>query len=187
MFINIHFPVGIFSKCLLGRAIKNHLFDIPEAKALPGSIVKMPFVFLGDEAFPLLNNLLKPYPRNQSMIDREKAIFNYRLSRARRIVENAFGLLSQNFRIFYTPICLNVTVTENLIACACILHNLIIDERGVPTDMDELFNNELHSLTEYNEIESDSPQELKSKIRDAFKEYFNSIGSVSWQNDTFRL
>lgn len=107
--------------------------------------------------------------------------------RARRIVENAFGLLSQHFRIFYTPINLKVSVTENLIACACILQNLIIDERGVPSDIGELSNNELQSLPVYNDIEANSPQELKFKIRDTFKEYFNSVGSVSWQNDAFRL
>lgn len=155
---------------------------------LPGSNLTAPFVFLGDEAFPLLNNLLKPYPRDQSMVDSEKAVFNYRLSRARRIVENAFGLLSQHFRIFYTPIILNVSVIENLITCACILQNLIIDEKGVPLDMDDLINNELQSVSICNEIQSTSSQDLKFKIRDTFKTYFNSSsGSVSWQNDVFRL
>lgn len=185
--MDTHTHIGIFSKCHLGRAIKHTLFDTPDAKILPGSNITAPFVFLGDEAFPLLNNLLKPYPRDQSVLDRKKAVFNYRLSRARRIVENAFGLLSQHFRIFYTPIYLDVSATENLITCACILQNLIIDERGVPTDMGDLINNELQSLPVIDEVQTHSPQELKFKIRDTFMEYFNSTGSVSWQNDTFRL
>lgn len=186
-FVNSTFHVGIFSKCNLGRAIKHNLFDVPDAKSLPGSSVRVPFVFLGDEAFPLLNNLLKPYPRNQSMLDNEKAIFNYRLSRARRIVENAFGLLSQYFRIFYTPVHMNMCDIENLITCACILQNLIIDERGVPSDIDELSNDELHTLPEYDEIEAESAELMKFTIRDTFKQYFNSVGSVPWQNDAFRL
>lgn len=142
---------------------------------------------MGDEAFPILENLLKPYPRNQSLHDRKKAIFNYRLSRARRIVENAFGILTQNFRIFSTAIHLNVEVIEDLVTAACILHNMIIEERGVQIEVDESRSNNLESIQGH-EIETDASQELKYKIRDTFMEYFNSPGGeISWQNDTFRL
>lgn len=80
-----------------------------------------------------------------------------------------------------------MAATENLITCACILHNLIIDERGVPENSMDLMNDELESLGEYPEAENESAQELKFRIRDSYKEYFNSVGSVSWQNDPFRL
>lgn len=105
---------GIFSRCNLGKAIKENTFQIPLPTNLPGTDIVLPHVVLRDEAFPLLNNLMKPYPRNQSLIDRSKAIFNYRLSRARRIVENSFGILTNRFRIFSTPIHLNVATVENL-------------------------------------------------------------------------
>lgn len=130
--------------------------------------------------------MLKPYPRDQSGHDRTKAIFNYRLSRARRIVENAFGLLTQHFRIFLTPIHLNVDVLEDLVTVACILHNLMIDEKGIPSER-ELPPSDLDSINDILEIESDTNQELKYRIRDTFKGYFNGLGAVSWQNDSFRL
>lgn len=85
----------------------------------------------------------------------------------------AFGILSQQFRIFYTPIHLNVAAIENLVTCACILHNMIIEERGVPPNCEDLINNELESITEYHEIETGPHEELKFKIRDTFKDYFN--------------
>lgn len=175
---------GIFSKCALGRAIKEKQFDFPAPKVLPNSDIIAPYVFLGDAAFPLLDNLLKPYPRNQSQNDRSKIIFNYRLSRARRIVENAFGILSQHFRIFFTPIQTSVDVIEDLVTVVCIIHNLMIDENRDENDQAML---PLDSIEDYHEFETENNQELRHSIQDSYKEYFNGSGSVSWQNDSFRL
>lgn len=61
------------------------------------------------------------------MGDASKKIFNYRLSRARRVTENAFGLLSQVFRVFYQPMNIESTTCDNLIWVACCLHNMLRD------------------------------------------------------------
>lgn len=47
---------------------------------------------IGDAGYPLLPWLLKPFPHNTNLSSRQKT-FNYRLSRARIVSENAFGRL----------------------------------------------------------------------------------------------
>lgn len=134
---------------------------------------------------------MKPYPRNQSSLDRSKAIFNYRLSRARRMVENAFGLLTQSFRIFLTPIHLNIETTEILVTVTCILHNLIIEERLASTknvsDHPEFdCSSDLPSIVA-DDTDSETFTDEAVQIRNTFKDYFNNVGAVSWQNESFRL
>ena len=89
---------GTFSAWNLGRAITSGSFDKPDRKPLPNTNILLPHAFVADAAFPLSENLLRPYPGKN--LAEEKKIFNYRLSHARRIVENAFGILAARWRIF---------------------------------------------------------------------------------------
>ena len=61
----------------------------------------MPYFFVGDEAFPLKEKFQKPFPR--ASLTFEKEVYNYRLSRARRISENAFGILAARWRAHLPP------------------------------------------------------------------------------------
>ena len=80
------------------------------------------FIYV-DVAFPLRTNLMKPYPfRNLS---HDKRVFNYRLSRARRIVENAFGILAQRLRVFLSPIQVAPENVEKITLASCALHNYL--------------------------------------------------------------
>jgi hypothetical protein len=58
-------------------------------------------------------------------ITQPECIFNYRLSRARRIVENAFGILTNCFQCFLTTLQLGPeSASDVVLACVC-LHNLM--------------------------------------------------------------
>jgi len=54
---------------------------------------------------------------------KQNKIFNYRLPRARRVPENAFGILAQRVRVFGRPIELKVSTIDLVIRSACYLHN----------------------------------------------------------------
>jgi len=114
---------GVFKNCSLQRAFDDNSLHIPQPEPLPGQRIPTPFVIVADDAFPLKSYIMKPYPRNH--LSREKRIFNYRLSRARRISENAFGILSNCFRVFMTPICLEPAKVESIVMASCTLHNYL--------------------------------------------------------------
>ena len=84
---------GTWNHCSLHRAVEDGIAGVPQAEALPNDDQPVPYHFVADDAFALRTWLMKPYPhRSQNVRER---IFSYRLSRARRVVENAFGILRQ--------------------------------------------------------------------------------------------
>jgi hypothetical protein len=90
---------GVYQNSTMCRALENNTLRIPPPQPLPLEHDEaLPFVFVADEAFPLKTYIMKPYA-HRGMNDTEK-VFNYRLSRARRIVENAFGIMAARFRVF---------------------------------------------------------------------------------------
>ena len=69
----------------------NNPFHLPEDKLLPGDDVPVPYFIIGDNAFGINKTLMNPFSiRNMNY---HKRIINYRLSRARRVVEKAFGFV----------------------------------------------------------------------------------------------
>ena len=92
---------SVYANSHLGYAIENGLLDIPQPSKLPQSERILPYVFIGDDAFGLKNHLMKPYPfQHLSLAER---VFNYRSSRARRVIENAFGVAPSCFRVLHRP------------------------------------------------------------------------------------
>ncbi|CAI6352050.1 unnamed protein product [Macrosiphum euphorbiae] len=88
---------NVFRESALGVKLYSQQLKLPDPANLPDDINNpQPFVFIGDEAFALHTNLLRPYPGRGLTLTRK--VFNYRLSRARRTVECAFGVLANKRR-----------------------------------------------------------------------------------------
>ena len=112
---------GIYNNSSLYRIINEDTLGIPTPTMVKES--PLPFVIIADDAFPLKTNLLKLYAFRG--LTRENHIFNYRLSRARRISKNAFGILANHFQVFLTPIQLSTENTEKIVLASFVLHNFL--------------------------------------------------------------
>jgi len=91
---------GVFMNTPLRAALEDTRIGLPPREPLPGGDRPIPYFIVGDEAFALKDYLQKPFPHRG--LSRQERIYNYRLSRARRVVENAFGILSN--RLVCAPV-----------------------------------------------------------------------------------
>ncbi|XP_022179309.1 uncharacterized protein LOC111039946 [Myzus persicae] len=80
---------GVLYYTKFWEKFENNTLNIPLPSCLPNTSGTYPYVFVSDEAFSLKSNLMKPFSQHE--LTNHRRIFNYRLSRARRVVENAFA------------------------------------------------------------------------------------------------
>lgn len=153
----------------------------------------LPYVFISDEAFALREDFLKPY--NVRVLNDERRIFNYRLSRARRVVENVFGIMVARFGVLRSQINLQPKNIDCVVLACCVLHNFLRKTATAMYTPDESLDNEdpiSHEFSdglraEETQVASlsigqarNASQEAKH-VRDRFMTYFNNEGSVPWQ------
>jgi hypothetical protein len=115
----VHDARVLVNSTLYKKAITNNL--LPNCtRRLCG--VDIPLLILGDPAYPLLPWLMKPYLENQHSTSEERH-FNYRQSRARMTVENAFGRLKGRWRCLLKRMDVNIANIPNVVATCVALHN----------------------------------------------------------------
>lgn len=124
----------VFYESDFGKAFMDAKLNIPKGTApLPGTNIQMPCFFVGDDAFGLSKHQMKPYSGKH--LSPLQKIFNYRLSRARRTIENVFGILVSRWRILRKPICLYPSSVDDIVKATVCLHNFLMveNEKKSPT------------------------------------------------------
>ncbi|XP_028417861.1 putative nuclease HARBI1 [Dendronephthya gigantea] len=185
---------GLFNASVLKRTLDNGSLNLPPPTCVEG--IPEPLIsyhMVGNDAFALTSTMMKPYPHRH--IDKTKRIFNYRLSRARRVVENAFGILASRFCVFLTTIKLSPERVTYLILASCCLHNFMV-------------NNNKHAYTSTGDVESEdhaflsgawradpplnslqscttnrNPTRSAKQQRQLLTNYFSGAGAVTWQDN----
>ena len=183
---------GTWARCSLHRAIIDGRIGFPDPTPLPNDDRDIPFHLVGDDAFALKTWLMKPYA-HLSQLHHER-VFSYRLSRARRVVENAFGILQQRWRVFSTTLLVRPRVVRLISICACILHNLQLKKQPpLPHHLDREDDN--HNMIpgswrDENDLMEDlagdpgmrNPSRDAKSVRKYLAAYYASpAGSVPWQ------
>lgn len=187
---------GVWSKCKFKDAIKKEEMGIPPPTNLPNSDIHVPYVIVGDDAFPLQTYLMKPYPGSD--LPFEKHIHNYRLSRAQRVSENAFGILSSQFQVFNKPIHTCPDRANVVVQASIVLHNMLHTESRQAYSPPELldqediqrrrivkgqWHNQGHNGLGDLQIIPRRPTRGAMDVCNSFCAYFNNEGSVPWQSE----
>ena len=182
----------------MGYAIENGLLDTPQPSKLPQSERILPYIFIGDDAFGLKNHLMKPYPfLHLSLAER---VFNYRSSRARSVIENAFGVAARRFRVLHRPMIAKPTTVISITKAIVALHNFLmslnsndnysycppgfVDQDNSSGIIEGEWRREKENILGLRDIEhlgSNNYSKNAKETRDSFKEYFNQEGQAERQ------
>jgi len=174
---------NIFKISSFGKKLYSNQINFPPDNNLPGDEFgkPQPFVIVGDEAFALHNNLLRPFP-GRSLND-QRRIFNYRQSRARQTIECSFGILSQKWRVFQTSILVDPDMATTITKACCVLHNFIRRRDGY--NIEHTLSCPLECITERRGV-GNSLTSAKD-VREYWVKYVNDPShALSWQNKVIR-
>ena len=189
---------GVWSKCSMLKGIENSEISLPSPMPLPYGTKSIPYVFVGDDAFPLKPYMMQPYP--QTGLNEERRVYNYKHSRARRISENLFGIIANRWRVFRSVILLPQKTIETLILATLCVHNFLrrrrvtknvycppglavrITSSGDVIPGDWRKNQPTDSLHALQVPATGHNATIDAKrVRETLKDYFFNEGAVEWQ------
>ncbi|KAM4043782.1 uncharacterized protein ACNLHF_014059 [Anomaloglossus baeobatrachus] len=170
----------IFRSSRLAQRLQENSLLIPPPVALPGTSGPLaPYVMVADAGFALSKHVMRPYPRRS--IDDRKQYFNNRLTKARRYVECAFGILANKWRIYQTTIQLQPTFVTSVLKATIVLHNYCrIHEGGTYVDDEFQIN---HVVNPTGEPMSHNSVTSGLQIRNLFTDYFNCFDDNNNSDD----
>ena len=185
---------GAWKNSALNVALLSGDMMLPKSKELPQSEKVASYVFLADDAFPLKPFIMKSYPKNKQSLD--EAVFSYRLSRVKRLGENAFGLMASKFPVLKSTMCVIPDKVAQIVLATVILHNLLLRESpgtyftsGIVDAEDPetgvvssgSWRKEKQQLLRVKNERKNVVSDNALTVRDTFAEYFCSEGAIPLQ------
>ena len=173
----------IFNASQLKRRIEDGRIVFPDPAPITQGGRDVPYFILVDDAFALKTWLMKPYGR-------EERIANYRISRGRRVVENAFSILVSRFRVIRTTIELPPATVREVVFTCVVLHNILRSQyQGQPGGQQPGEDDDDDVPGDCGLIggaagggQDRNPAREAKRQRDYLRNYFNNEGAVAWQD-----
>ncbi|KAH7699250.1 nuclease HARBI1-like protein [Aphelenchoides avenae] len=183
----------VFDRCALRSGLDHGTLGIPGSAELPGTDLALNYFCVADAAFPLTTHIMKPLPGNDLTV--AQRIYNYRISRARRVIENVFGIMACKWRVLLKPIETSVATADAITKAICALHNFVIDEdkihspsaqadTGLANEDNSRWRREIDPLSSANVRARGGRATLDARnMRQDQLAFFNGPGAVEWQNE----
>ncbi|XP_049920195.1 putative nuclease HARBI1 [Epinephelus moara] len=181
---------GVLANSAFSWALRDGTLGLPQDALLPGAerLGPQPYVFVANEAFPLRCDNMRPFPGTQ--LHGSRRTFNIRLSHARLIVENTFGILSSQWRMYRGVFGISPANVDACVKAACILHNFLrkttkrtwrtprppAGQPGPPPA-----DREAAGLQPVPRMGSNNSTWEALRVREAYLSYFSNERSVAWQ------
>ncbi|KAA8587841.1 hypothetical protein FQN60_016703 [Etheostoma spectabile] len=175
---------GVLAKSTFGQALLDGRLGLPEDALLPGAehLGPQPHFFVADEAFPLRHNLMQPFPgSNHSGRCR---VFNFRLSHARLIVENTFGILTSQWHMYRGVIGVSPANVDVCAKATLVQHNFLRRTSKTPTRATTpppAADSVVVGLREVNGVGRNNSAWEAIRVRETYTSYFSTEGAVGWQ------
>ena len=190
----------------LGRRLKSYSLDIPSEDIADENYFKygepfiLPHYMVGDVIFQLKDYLMRPYPgKICGKLPIDQVVFNYRLSRARRVIENSFGILVTLWRVFHKPIRADKENITSFVLAGVALHNYLQQTENAsycprrfvdfeanrefwPGEWQRIFHGDARFFIPYRRYRGSPYEDNAIKMRNDLIDYVKSdIGSLPWQ------
>jgi hypothetical protein len=170
---------GVYSTSPISAMLQGTTHNIPPPQIPTNWHTPLPHIVVGDEAFPLKSYLMKPYP--QRNLSAEERVFKYRFSHARRVAENAFGILVNRFAVLAKQMQISPDVVT-VVTHACIaLHNYLKTERDVRYAEAVNQDQQPEWHRDFGQQNGNRSATAAQGVRNQFRDYFTTEGAVPWQ------
>ncbi|KAL1485605.1 hypothetical protein MTO96_031822 [Rhipicephalus appendiculatus] len=179
----------------IGERLHEGKLSLPRAATLPRSGRVCLHVFVGDEAFQLRPHFMRPLPGSRTAP--EEVIYNYRLSRARRCVKNAFSILVSRWQIYERQINMEPERVEVIVKATCVLQNFLSSNAASTycpsgyADFQDTFGTvsggawrqgpENATMFGLEKPKARNCAKVANAVRQQFIKYFSDEGQVPWQ------
>ncbi|KAJ8942352.1 hypothetical protein NQ314_007010 [Rhamnusium bicolor] len=194
---------GVFRHSQIGQKLENGTLNIPPPSKISNDDngEPIPYYLVGDEAFPLAHYMMRPYPGR--LLSQEKRIFNYRLSRSRRVAENTFGVLAARWRVYRKPLIASLETAEAVVMSTICLHNFLMRKESNTSEDRRHYCNfsyvdhedangsfiegqwraegQYNNLEDVRRLSTNTYTRMACSIRDSLAAYFMFEGAVDFQ------